>query len=255
MEMPRAPLVAAILIVTSAVAWGARLTFGESPWTASASALLAGDLLVLTAVAVIATLLSPARWARNMIGALGAVWAGLAVILSVDPMWIVAVFTSAGGVALVWVGASDEWFRSQIKPDRVPVRASVLALALLALPAVVASTGFDDVTPVGWILAALAFACGWAYARAYTPALWIARLVVPIVGLIAIFGLEVMAGAALLATVTAVTALAWTADARLAIQPLLARKADAVSILPEMVPSDVMDSAGLDRKGRPKGVR
>jgi hypothetical protein len=46
------------------------------------------------------------------------------------------------------------------------------------------------------------------------------------------------------------TALAWTAGARLAIRPLIER-GRAVSIPPELAPGEVLDAAGLDRRGRP----
>jgi hypothetical protein len=50
---------------------------------------------------------------------------------------------------------------------------------------------------------------------------------------------------------TGITAIAWQRDIRLAVRPLTQR-GRAVPILPELVPSDILDAAGLDERGRPK---
>ena len=251
--MPRVPLAAAILNLIAGLAWGARLTFGATPWNNAESAMLAADLVVVTAIAVVATLLSPSRWVRNLTAALGVSWGALAVTLTVDPLWAIGGSAAVSGVALSWAKASDGWFRGATKPDRVPTRAAVLALLLLALPGAIAATGLEQVTRIGWVLAGVSLALAWTYTRAIAPTLWILRLVVPIVGSAAVIGLQPGAGAALGLVVAVLTWLAWTPDARLAVQPLLPKRVEAVSILPEMVPTELMESAGFDRKGRPKG--
>lgn len=248
--MPKRVLVAAACILSGSLLWAARLLFGSSPWGAHGSALLALGLLVATSVGVVALLLSPGRWVRNAVGVCGGAWALTGAALDTDLAWIAALLTMATGVGLAWTRPMDGWFH-QVKPDRVPTQATVLTLGLIWLPAVVGSLGIPDTTPAGWVMAACGLVGGWAYARALPGALWTLRLVLLPLGIAAGLGLRPAAAAALAAVALALTLLSWTAEARLAVDSARPRRVRPVSILPEVTPPGLMESAGYDRRGHP----
>ena len=248
--MPHKVSVAAGCILLAGLLWTGLLLFGSSPWEPPSSSLLAVGLLLMTAVNVVAMLLSPGRWVRNSLAVIAGAWAVTAIALPVNPVWIVALATHATGVALAWTRPTDAWFH-QVKPDRVPARATILALGVVGLPGVVGGLGIPDVTPTGWGLAAFGLVGGWAYARALPGALWALRLVLPPLGVASVVGLGLPSAAGVLAAVSTLTLLAWTADARLAVRLPVPRRVRPVSILPELTPPGLMESAGYDRRGRP----
>lgn len=248
--MPRGVPVSAACILLGTVLWTARLLFGPSPWGAQSSALLALGLLVATAVNVVALLLAPGRWVRNAITVAAGAWAAIAIALKVDLVWIAALATLAAGVGTTWTRPMESWFH-EVKPDRVPTRATILTLGLVWLPAVVGSLGVPDVTPAGWVMAAFGLVGGWAYARALPGSLWAVRLVLLPLGVASVPGLRWGAAAGVVAAALVLTLLAWTADARLAVSQPQPRRVRPLSILPEVTPPGLMESAGYDRRGRP----
>ena len=246
---PRVPVSAACILLGT-LGWTARLLFGTTPWGTQSSALLALGLLVATAVNVVAVLLAPGRWVRNAVGVAGAACALTALALEIDLAWIVALAILATGVGLAWTRPLDSWFH-QVRPDRVPTRATVLTLGLVWLPAVVGGLGIPDVTTGGWAMAAFGLVGGWAYARALPGALWTVRLVLLPLGAVSVPGLRPAAAAGVVVAALMLTLLAWTADARLAVTPPRPRRVRPLSILPEVTPPGLMESAGYDRRGRP----
>lgn len=249
--MPFKVSVSAACIFLGGLLWAGRLLFGPSPWSAPAASLAGTGLILVTSVNTAAVLLSPGRWVRNSIAAAAAAWASIAAAAPIDPLWIAAAAVGGAGASLAWSRPLDGWFH-QIKPDRVPPKAAALALGLIWLPGAVGGLGLPEVTPGGWTLAAFGAAGGWAYARAVRGALWTARLALPAAGIAAVPGLSLPAGAGLLAFAGALTYLAWTADARLAVRPPATRRVKTMPILPEAAPPGLMESAGYDRRGRPR---
>ena len=249
-SMPRRVLVAAACILSGSLLWTARLLFGSSPWGANSSALLALGLLVATSVSLVALLLSPGRWVRNAIAVTAGAWALTAIALEADLLWIAALAILAAGAVLTRTSAMDSWFQ-QVKADRVPTKATVLAFGQVCWPAVVGGLGIPDVTPAGWVLAVFGLVGGWAYARALPGSLWTLRLVLLPLGIAAGPGLRPAAAAALVAVALALTLLSWTAEARFAVDSSRPRRVRPVSILPEVTPPGLMESAGYDRRGRP----
>ena len=248
--MPIRVLVAAACLLSGSLLWASRLLFGASPWGAHSAALLALGLLVAASVGVVALLLSPGRWVRNAVAVSGGAWALSGIALETDLVGIAALATTATGVGLTWTGPMDSWFH-QVKPDRVPTKATLLALGLVWLPALVGSLGIPYVTPAGWAMAAFGLVGGWAYARALRGALWTVRLGLLPLGIAAGADLTPAATAGIVAIALALTLLAWTGDARLAVIPPTPRRVRPVSILPEVTPPGLMESAGYDRRGRP----
>ena len=248
--MPRTAPLSAALIFIGGLLWAGRVLFGSSPWGTAGATLVAAGLIVLTAATVVALLLSPGRWVRNSVTAIGVSWALMAIFLPIEPSWVAAVITGGSGVGLTWTRRMDGWFR-QVRPDRVPTLATVLALALIWLPAVVGAVSLPGVTVGGWIMAGFGLIGGWAYARALPGALWTIRLGIAPVGIIATTGLHVPSAVTLWAVTAVVAVLAWTGDAHSAVRSPGPRRVDTMSILPEIIPPDLLEASGYDRRGRP----
>ena len=243
--------VSAALILVGTLLWAARLLIGPAPWDPQAASLLAAALVVSNAVNLVAMLLSPGRWVRNSIAILAAAWAVAVLALAVDPLWIAALLAHACGVGIAWARWLDEWFQ-QTRPDRVPARATILVLGLVWLPGFVGGLGIPTVTAAGWTLAGFGALAGWAYARALPGVLWTIRLVLPVLGAFSLIGLRLAAVGGMLAVISALTLLAWTADARLAATRPVPRRVASVAIPPELTPPGLMEAAGYDRRGRPR---
>ena len=248
--MPRTAPLSAAFIFIGGLLWAGRVLFGSSPWGTAGATLVAADLIVLTAATVVALLLSPGRWVRNSAAVIGGSCALLAIALPIGPVWVAAVVTCGTGVGLTWTRPMDAWFR-QVRPDRVPTRATVLALGLLWLPAVVGSASIPAVTRGGWLLAGFGLIGGWAYARALPGALWTIRLTLAPLGILSAAGVPLPAAVALWTVTAILTFLAWTGDAGAAVRTPRARRVETVTILPEVTPGDLLEAAGYDRRGRP----
>lgn len=242
--------VSAALLLAGGLLWAGRLLSGPAPWEPQVAALIAAALVVSNAVNLVAMLLSPGPWVRNSIATLAGAWTVATLALTVDPLWIGAFLAYAGGVGIAWARSLDGWFHRP-KPDRVPARATMLALGLVWLPGFVGALGSPTVTAAGWVLAGFGVVAGWAYARALPGVLWIIRLLLPILGTVSVVGLHLPAVTGLLAVTAALTLLAWTADARLAVSRPVPRRAVSVPVPPELAPPGIMEAAGYDRRGRP----
>ena len=135
----------------------------------------------------------------------------------------------------------------------MPAAATALGLGLVWLPGVAGRLGAPEVTVGGWILVGFGLVVGWAYARAVKGSLWVVRLGLLPLGVLASLGLVPWAATLLVAATAALTCLAWTPDARSATEPPRPRRGKPVSILPEVTPPGLMEAAGYSRSGTAPG--
>ncbi len=252
--MPYRVSLAAVLVLLSGLLWAAQVLFGTSPWGVGAAPLVTMGFVIEAAVLVVAMLLSPGRWVRISLAVIGGGWALTALLTPIGFLWVGALSTGAAGTGLAWTRSLDEWF-SPVKADRVPAAATALALGLVWLPGVAGRLGAPEVTVGGWILVGFGLVVGWAYARAVKGSLWVVRLGLLPLGVLASVGLVPWAATLLFATTAVLTCLAWTPDARLATEPPRPRRGKPVSILPEVTPPGLMEAAGYSRSGRPLDER
>ena len=249
--MQRSPVVIAASVVLASLAWALTLVFGSGPLAASAAALWAVDQLVVGTVVGVGIVLARGRWTRRAALLLLGGQALLGVFLTADGWWIGAVLATAIAIAAVagpWLGG---WIRKLARADGPPPRAVIMNLGLVALPSLVAVTGFDGIRVAGWLLSGFALATAWAYSQAWLPALWAVRVALPVLGIAAAAALPWWGALLLGLAVTALTALAWSPEAR---QATLSRSAVPVDLVPvpsELTPPDVLESAGFDTRGRP----
>ncbi|MDH5616652.1 MAG: hypothetical protein OEY62_08965 [Acidimicrobiia bacterium] len=242
------PLLVTALFFGSTLAWCLVLVLDSG--TGTRGRLFAADALVLAAVAVVGILVAQGRWARRL--AIG-VTVALPIIgtgLETSPWWWAALLLSGVALAGLLGPTLNQIVRRLPSATGPPAKAVLLVLTLLAAPAVIALLG--PVDGLGWTAAALCVVVAGWYAKAAPGALTLVRTV-PIVALIGA-GLGTYAGAGLIIIVPFaiyVGYLAWSADARLAVHPLI-EEGRRVPMLPEMVPGEILDAAGLDPRGRPK---
>ena len=249
-RMPTRVTITALLILLSGLLWAGQFLLGASPLPAGASSLTAIGLLTHTGVIVGAIILSPGLWVRRTLILVGAGWALVALLFPFNPVWPAALVAGVAGIGLAWTKGMDEWFYS-VQPDRVPPKATILTLGLVWVPGIVGMLGVPDLGRGGWVLGSAGLVWGWAYARTLRGALWTIRLGLFPLGIWAAIGLNPWAAIGLVGFVGLLTYLAWTSDARLSIETPPPRKVDALSVLPEVTPPDLLRQAGYSRTGRP----
>lgn len=249
----RFPLFTAVSFFASSALWAVRLVTGPGPWTADAAALIAVDLLVLTAVALAGMLVAGGRWARRLAVAVAGAGAALAVALPADGLWTAALAFSAGAVVgLVGTGMKGV-VRERPAAAGPPTAAVVLPLVLLTVPGLVGTSRPDGLGSADWTVAAVAVLTAGVYAKAAPGALLLSRVVAP-VALVAggILG-GLPGGAVAVAAGVAVAAVAWTPAVRVAVRPLV-EPGSRVLIPAELTPAEILDAAGLDERGRPRST-
>ena len=247
MPSRRAQATAAALFVSAALWAGIAST--AHTYETSSSFVIGSGLLLLVAVAIVGMVAGASRWALRLgIAAAGGMVAlGLFFPLTA---WTVAAMASAGAALAGLVGTGvDRLIRQRPSVDGPPARAVLLSLLLLVSPpvwALAAPEGLETTTLAAVVATWVTLA--W-YAKAAAGALLIVRLITPALLLVT----ATMEGfpAAMFIAVSAVglASLAWTVEARLAVHPL-AEPGTTVPIPPELAPSDVLDAAGLDDRGR-----
>lgn len=249
----RLPLLTAVAFFGSSALWAVRLVTGPGPWTADAAALLAVDLLVLTAVALAGMLVAGGRWARRLALAVVGAGAAVAVALPADGLWTVALAFSAGAV----VGLAGRGMKGVVRERPAaagpPTAAVVLPLLLLTVPGLVGASRPDGLGPADWTAAAVAAVTAGVYAKAAPGALLLPRVVAPAALVVAGILGGLPGGAVVAVAGAAVAAVAWTPAARVAVRPLV-EAGSRVPVPAELTPSEILDAAGLDERGRPRST-
>jgi len=181
--------------------------------------LVAAGIVGFGLITTTGLLLSRGRWARNVALGLGGFELAMAAIVDLDAVTVTAAGFS--GAALVALGGPwlHGWLRRH--PAAAAPGPKPLALTMGAL-GVVPALGLaapDGIGPAHLVLGAGAVAAAWAYTRSLTWGLWALRVVVPAAGIPAVLACPLPGAFALAALLAALTALAWTREARLAVDP------------------------------------
>lgn len=238
----------AAALLTASLLWAVRVTSAPSPWAESSATVMAVGMVVVAAVAVVALLVAAAGWAHRLGAGLVAATLTLAVVLPADPWWwaglVASLLSLAGLLAPQVTGAL-----ARRPPAPLPLPAVLLPLVLVVTPPLVAAASVTGVEHWGWAaVVGMPLLAAW-YVRAAPLVTVVTRVGVPLLTLLGLAGLPAPGRVVLLTAGGVATVLAWTKGARLAARPLLQR-GRPVPILPELVPPEVLDSAGLDEKGR-----
>ena len=218
--MQRGPFVIAAGAVASAVGWSLHLAAVDRPFAGDAALVIAIGLLGYAAIAVAGLLLARGRWATWMVAGVVAAGLVLAVVTSPTAWYWVGLVTGAAVLAALRGPWLHGWIRQLPGADGPPPAAMAIPLLAFGLVPAVGIASPSGLAPGHGILGAAGLLLAWAYGRAQTWSLWALRLVLLPVAIPAILA-GPPAGSALLAALTGVTvALAWTAPARLAVEPL-----------------------------------
>ncbi len=220
--MSRAPFLVAALSMVAALAWAARLATDPAPLAASSALLVSAGMLGFGLITAAGLLLSRGRWARNVALALGAFELAMAAVLDLDAVTVAA--SCLSGATLIAAGGPwlDGWLRRRPAagaPGAKPLAVTMGALGMVPVLGLAAPGGIG---PAHFVLAAAAVGAAWAYSRSHRWGLWAFRIAIPATGIPAVLASPFLGALTLAALLTALTALAWTREARLAVDPELA---------------------------------
>lgn len=214
----KASLFSAIFVL-SALCWSVATWLGL-PVAGDSRAVVAADLMILTAVAVVGMLIGHARWARRLAIDLIGGCLILGVWLEVDGWWIGGAATSC--VALI--GLAGSGFQGVVRklPAAAgpPTEAVLLPLVLTGTPALIALTHPSGLGVVGWVGVAGSIVTGFWYVKTAPGAVMAVRVLAP--AILAVTGLGSLPwGVSTLVVAVVVARLAWSANARVAARPLV----------------------------------
>jgi hypothetical protein len=209
--------------MVSAIAWFIDLGTDPGRFVTESAMVLGIGLLMFAGIAAAGLVFTGGRWARRL--GIGVSVASLVLGAWRDPSWWGAVAVLSAAVALA--GFLGPWLKGWVReqpaaegPGAKPTALVLASLGLVPLVAVASPAGLDLAHGV---LAAAAVFLAWGYTRANLWALWGLRVALPMLVIPAMLN-SAPAGAALLGVTGAVIAwLAWTREARLAVQPLMDR--------------------------------
>jgi hypothetical protein len=248
----RRAIAATAALATSSLLWMIRLIGGDTPLDQGPAALLGANLVVLAVIAVVAMLVARSRWGRWLGIGLAAAGGVLAVALPVDGWWMAAVATTA----VAGAGLAGTWTKGVVRdlpPAAGPPPEGVLIpIGLLMVPAMAALVGHDGLQPRHRLVAAGAAAVAFLYSKAGPGALLAVRVLAPLGLAVAGWFEGWPAGLVWIGVAVGLVVVAWRVGARLAIRPLVTQ-GRPVPIPPELVPGEILDAAGLDERGRPRG--
>lgn len=244
------PIIASLLLSSLAMAF----VLSDGPLADGAGAMVAVGHLVLTTVTVVGALVGAARWSLGLGLGLAAAAAVVAVTHTISPAWVVMVGLAAVTATGLLATGLRGTIRLRPRADGPPAAAVALPLGLLAAPIVVGASQPDGVDLVDWVVVAAAAVVAVWYTRAGTGALWAVRVGCPALAVAAVLSVPAPQWVVPGIGFAALSCLAWTSDARIAVQPI-AERGTAVPIPPELAPKDILDAAGIDDRGRRKDTQ
>lgn len=242
-------IVLSIMLVAATISWSL-LVVSRGPWAIDSATVIATWMLVLAAVAITGMVVASSRWGRYLAIVVGLLGPLLGVSVPVDPWWLATLVASGLVVAALAGTATSGVIRKLPAADGPTPRVVAFTLVLVSLPLIVATVSPGGLGPSEWSMVGLTATGAAIYAKAGPLAVAIVRAVIPL-GSVLIGVLDGLPrGGLWIGVGIAVAVGAWHRDIRLAVRPL-AGEGRAIPMLPEMVPSEILDAAGLDERGRP----
>jgi hypothetical protein len=214
------PFLISGLVMAAGFSWTVHLIVSPDPWAPDSAMAVAIGTLVLSIVAMTALLLGRGRWTRYF--AAGLVTAELLLVTVADfSTWMIAAIVLSG-LSLAGLGGPwlTGWLRQRPAAGAPKTRAIVLALGTFAVVPLVGLASPDGLEPAHGLAGGIGVLLSWAYTRGATWALWSIRTVLPMALVAAAISSPLWGGAALAVVAAALATLAWSRDARLAVDPL-----------------------------------
>lgn len=238
------PLVAAMI-------WAVAFVVDPGPLAPGSVLLTSVGLVGVTTLGLVGITVTGGRWAHRV--CLGSVVAMvvLAVVRPIDTIWVVALVTTVlAGVALLSPALTGA-LRRLPPATSPPLRAVMIPLLLIGIPYLLGLAAWDEPSAGTMVVGLGAPAAALWYARVLPGGLYVVRAIWPAlaVGLAFTQWLAPALVSALSGLVVAL--LAWHPTVKVAFHP--PREVGSVyPIPPELAPGEVLDSANLDERGRPR---
>lgn len=246
----KSPVLAATPLL-AATSWGIALIIDSGTYESGAVLLIGIGLLLTAAISVVGMVVAGGRWARRLAIGVVAATGMVALVRPLDWFWLAALATSALAGVSLFLPAVTSRVRSMPAAAGPPQRAVLLTLILMSAPFVIAMTVRG---PTGWPVLAVGLTAplaGFAYSRVLPGGLLSVRAVWPVLAL----ALALPSGSptglvgGVLGLVVAL--LAWHPSIKTAFHPPR-EVGTTFSIPPELSPTEILDAANLDDRGRPR---
>ncbi len=217
--MVRMPFVVAVLVMAAGLAWTIHLIVAPSPWAEDSAMAIAIGTLVFSIAAMTSLLLGRGRWTRFF--AIGLLIAEMAIAVVADlEGWLVAAIALSG---LALTGLFGPWLKGWLRerpavgaPGIEPILLAIGSFAVVPLVGLAAPSGLE---PAHGALGAIGILLSWGYLRGGTWALLGLRFGFPLLVILAAVSSPIGGAMLLLAAGAALAYLAWTARARIAVDP------------------------------------
>ena len=246
--MERPNLLSALLTAATSVLWLGIVVASERLVSSEALLLVVG-VAVLTLTAVAGLLFTQALWAQRLsLVMVGLTLAPVGLLERSPAWWVGAGLTIATGYVLA---SPKTAVRVGLSPSAPPRSAVLLLLSLVSTPMLIALVNLGQTPPsAAFVVAAAAVSLAWLFGKVSLPALWSLRTALPLsIAGLAFYGPFPISGLLLVAA-AAIGWFAWQAETHIASVPLIPRRDHPKPVFAEFAPPEVLDAAGLDRKGR-----
>lgn len=218
--MLRMPFLIAAIVMASGLAWTIHLVVAPDPWATDSALAIAIGTLVFSIVAMTGLLLGRGRWSRFF--AIGVVLAELLIATVAEyEGWLIAGVVLSG---LSLAGLGGPWFKGRLRerpaaeaPGVAPIALAIGGFAVVPLVGIASPDGLEAAHGVA---GALGILLSWGYMKGGTWALLGLRFIMPVAMIAAAISSPALGATALLATGAALSYLAWSQEARLAVDPL-----------------------------------
>ena len=238
------------LSLIAALVW--TLVLVRSPAVGSPSALLMGLALITSVtIATVGMVIGGGRWARWLALAGLGMTLITALLTPIDALWLVGVGITSAAAGSLFLPTVTSRIRRLPAATGPPQRAVFTPLLLVTAPFFYGAVSADTPTWPLLLVGLSAPLAAFAYSRVLPGGLWAIRLAWPAlaVGLVPLLDPATAVTSVVLAT--AVAFLAWHPSVKIAFHPPR-EKGSTYPIPPELAPSEILEAADIDERGRPR---
>jgi len=221
----------------------------SSPYDTAPAVLTAVGLMIMTTVSTIGMIVTGGRWARLLsLTALGAM-ATLAIVRPIDVLWVIAVAVTTLSLLALFSPGLTETIRRLPSASGPPPRAVAGPLLALSAPVVLGLAGAEATS---WALLTVGLSApvaAFMYSRVLPGGLLAMRIIWPVLAVALAPMLGLLCGGVTVLVAVGVSTLSWHPQAKASYHPPQ-EVGSTFPIPPELAPSEVLDAAEIDEKGR-----
>lgn len=246
----KSPLIVSSTLI-AAVVWLLGLIADPAPLDGVSVLLVGIGLVSMAAVATVGIVLSGGRWARRFALTTLASCLAVAAIRPIDAWWFAGLAATALAFASLYLPSVTDRVRKLPSAAGPPPRAVMVPLMLISTPFVIGITNSDGEAWAAALVSTSALIAAFLYSRAVTGSVVTVRLAWPALalGLSPFIGLPGSLASAVAGVAVAVVA--WHPSVSLAVHPSV-EAGTGYSIPPELTPTEILDAAQLDDRGKRK---